>query len=357
MRASLERFFLSEWQRASGWQILLRPLSWLFALLTALRRGLYQIGLLRTHHIGVPVVVVGNISVGGTGKTPVVLALVQALRARGFTPGIITRGYAASEGISDEAELLAKRSGAPLVADAARMRAAKALIAAHPQVDVIISDDGMQHYALARDVEIAVVDGARGVDNGYLLPAGPLRELPARLQGVDALVLNVENPNIHGHFQLKTPENARQMASFDISSMAGETPRYQMQYGLERFLALHDSNTLSAAAFISANSGKRIAAIAGIGHPPRFFAHLASLGIALSSTYAFPDHHAYSLADLAQIDADLILMTEKDAVKCHAFVGKLQAPLWQMQIDALLSDPFFDFIAAKIHNVTRSQTA
>jgi tetraacyldisaccharide 4'-kinase len=385
MRVTLERFFQREWQRTSAWQLLLRPVSWLFAVLAALRRMLYRVGIFSSWRAAVPVIVVGNISVGGTGKTPVVLALVNALRRAGFSPGIVTRGYATGRTtFSDEAALLIARSGAPLVTNRNRAAAARALLAIHPKVDVIISDDGLQHLALQRDIEICVVDAARGLGNGQLLPAGSLRETAERLTTVTAIVYNetglgagiaaasekISNPFIGEHFQAKMSEIARQTASLIESSSDSASldavPVFAMRYANERFDRLRQEGVaaetdLDCAAFLSQVTEKsaappRIAAIAGIGHPERFFAGLRALGIPIATMVAFADHHDYTLADLAAIDADILLMTEKDAVKCVAFSQSLPGKsLWQMRVDAVLPDHFYTFIAARVRHVARPE--
>jgi tetraacyldisaccharide 4'-kinase len=206
MRATLESFFLAEWQQPSLWQLVLRPVSWLFGALAALRRALFRIGLLRRTKLAVPVIVVGNITAGGTGKTPLVIYLAEFLEAQGFQVGVITRGYAPSRvaartfanivsqkgtvAASDEALMMSQRLKAPVFANASRVDAARALLKRYPNTQVILSDDGLQHYALGRDIEIALVDGARGFGNGALMPAGPLREPPSRLAEVDAVVIN-----------------------------------------------------------------------------------------------------------------------------------------------------------------------
>jgi tetraacyldisaccharide 4'-kinase len=379
----LEAFLLREWQRSSAWQLLLRPLSWVYRGITAVRRTAFRHGTLARFAVSVPVVVVGNLSVGGTGKTPLVLALANTMLKRGVQPGIITRGYRRSvvgdshlfpeplvihvvpearastaELVGDEARLLAERTAAPVYAGRNRVDAAQTLLAAHAATEVIVSDDGLQHYALRRDVEIAVVDGARGFGNGHLLPAGPLREGLSRLTEVDCIVLN--NTSIGGGFQAKMPENARVMASFPISRVLLERfgkPVFEMVYGNERFQSLTDVPVFSAAEFVRQCAQKRVVAVAGIGHPPRFFDQLKGLGIPLAEAISFPDHHPYTSAEIAAIQADIILMTEKDAVKCRHMQD---ARLWMMQVDALLPDAFYDFVLqrlAQLHHVPRSQAA
>lgn len=338
-----------------------------------LRRAAFSLGIKSSYTLPQPVIVVGNISVGGTGKTPLVAALCEALQRAGRTPGIITRGYGAhgttQAGLADEATLLHTRTGAPVVANAARVTAGETLLTEHPDVNVIISDDGLQHLALSRDIEIAVVDGARGFGNGFLLPAGPLRERVSRLNHVDCIVLNDalslmavqdENTSKDGHLQAQLPENARQMASFNaLQNMlaASGKPVFTMRYDNERFVSLANETRMSPAHFIAAAARKRVAAIAGIGHPQRFFAHLATLGANLESTHAFPDHHAFTEEDFANIDAELILMTEKDAVKCHALPDALKSRMWMMQIDAVLPAAFTEFILKRLRDVTRPEAA
>ena len=286
----------------------LAPFTPFFALGAALRRALYRRGVLRVERLLVPVIVVGNLSVGGSGKTPLVAALGAALRGAGRRPGIVSRGYGRAQASAapllvtaatdpalsgDEPALLA-RAGFPVAVAADRVAAGRALLAAHPECDLIIADDGLQHYALARDVEIAVVDAARGFGNGWRLPAGPLREPAARLASVDAVVLLAAEA-ADGRFALP---NAFRMR------LAGAT-----------FHSVVDPlRTATPQDF----TGDRVHAIAGIGNPARFFETLSRLGIR-PACHAFPDHHRFIADDLAFPAARAILMTEKDAVKCAGF--------------------------------------
>jgi tetraacyldisaccharide 4'-kinase len=309
---------------------LLGPLSWLFAGVVALRRGAYRRGMLRTTRLRVPVVVVGNVVVGGTGKTPLVAALVEALKARGRRPGIVSRGYgrrtrdvrevhesADSRDVGDEPILLA-RSGVPVFVGRDRVQAARALLAAHPDVDVVVSDDGLQHYALARDVEIAVVDRARSFGNGRLLPAGPLREPAARLSRVDAIVWRdaVSLPQT----------DAREF------TMTYEAGAWRNLVDATRSL---DAATLADPAAI---------AVAGIGDPESFFATLRGDGFRGRSV-AFADHHVFTRDDIAFPGAPAILMTEKDAVKCVAF---RDARMWARPVNARVDAALFDLVLRKI---------
>jgi len=317
------------WYRLTPLHLLLYPLSLIFRLIAALRRALFRLGLFASVKLPVPVIVVGNITVGGTGKTPLTLWLVQQLITAGWHPAIISRGYR-SEGdtaarevsleddanaVGDEPLLMARRALCPVWIGRDRPAVAHALLQAHPECDVIISDDGLQHYRLQRDIEIAVVDGARRFGNGLLLPAGPLREPVSRLREVDAVVVN------------GGPADDRDGIPMSL-------------HGISFRNLLDPSQMRSAADF----SGMKVHAIAGIGHPERFFRHLQQLGLQ-PSTQAFPDHHSYTAAELDLQDADAILMTEKDAVKCAAFATGRH---WVLQVDAQVAPPLFKLITEKL---------
>jgi len=328
-----------EWQRDGVAQLLLRPLSWIFASLAALRRALFRSGWLSTSRVTVPVIVVGNITVGGTGKTPLTIALAEYLESRGWRPGIVSRGYGAiaddqgrhahveirqgghpPDWFGDEPLVMAARLSAPVYVGPERAEVARALLKDQPQVNVILSDDGLQHYAMARDVEIAVIDGERGFGNGQLLPAGPLREPRSRLGRVNVVVIN--NPGEDAH------------------ALATGMPFHPMRLARESFVSLTSGEEYSAPEFVQRVRGQRVALLAGIGHPRRFFEQARRLGVG-GTTHAFPDHHRYSPSDLRLPNADLILMTEKDAVKCRAFVD---ARMWFMRVDAELPPEFFAHI-------------
>lgn len=293
-----------------------RLLSALYAGLTGLRRKLYEKGILRSRRCGVPVVVVGNISVGGTGKTPLTIALVQRLQAEGFKPGVASRGYGREEPsqprwvdcesnpakVGDEPALIAHHTGARMRVDRDRLAAAKALVKAG--CDVIVSDDGLQHYRLARDVEIEVIDGRRRYGNAQRLPAGPLREPVERAQRCDFRVVNLGGNNLGGS---AGPGGSNVGAGF------GEWPM--------RLLAEHASPlTGGRSRPLASFAGQRVHAVAGIGDPERFFAMLRGYGIAVVP-HAFADHHRYTTADFEFGSRLPVLMTEKDAVKCAEFAG------------------------------------
>lgn len=300
-------FPLRHWARLSPLALLLWPLAILWQLLAAVRHLMYRWRWLASVRLPVPVLIVGNIHVGGVGKTPLTLSVVQALRAAGRHPGIISRGYgrrtrdvravqadSLAADVGDEPLLLHWRSGCPVVVGADRAAAGRFLLQQNAQVDVIVCDDGLQHYRLQRDVEVCVLDGHRGWGNGLLLPAGPLREPRSRLQRVSALV-------IHGDPQR-------------LPGCPPHLPRFVMQLQPGAIYPLGEpSRTLE----LEQLRGRSLLAIAGIGAPERFFASLRQLGLRFQ-TRIFPDHHQYVADDLAT-DAEYILLTEKDAVKCRGF--------------------------------------
>jgi tetraacyldisaccharide 4'-kinase len=346
----MQRWLESTWDRIGPAAILLLPLTAAFAAASFLRRALYRAGWLKSWRARVPVIVVGNITAGGSGKTPLVIAIVEALRAAGMRPGVVSRGYGAvppgaedplgvvrvfpgittPERAGDEPVLIAERCGVPVFVSTDRPRAVEALLAANPEVDVVVSDDGLQHYALARDVEIAVVDGTRLFGNGMLLPSGPLREPPSRLASVDAVVVNGE------------------IASFDLARRT-----FSMVPGNERFVSLADARALAPAEFALMARGARVHAVAGIAHPGRFFEHLARLGVN-ARAHAFSDHHAFQPGELRLDDADLVVMTEKDAVKCRSFAD---ARMWTLAIDAILPGDFDRFLLDRLKAKSGSQAA
>jgi tetraacyldisaccharide 4'-kinase len=315
--------------------VLLLPVAALFATVAAIRRCAWRCKLLRSEHAGIPVIVVGNITAGGTGKTPLVLWLAQFLAVHGKRPGIISRGYGAARSdvravpkngsaadYGDEPCLLAQRAGCPVWVGTNRAATARALRSAHPDVDVIISDDGLQHYRLARDVEIAVIDGTRGLGNGWPLPAGPLREPASRLDSVDAVVVN--GGDTTGAFPQAVAMH-----------LEGDT-----------FRNLHDAQQPVTAAHFR---GQQVYAIAGIGNPPRFFAHLQRLGLDCV-TRAFPDHHAYTVQDLQFAGEHPVVMTEKDAVKCAAFATTRH---WALVVNATPDESLGDTIIARLAQARR----
>lgn len=329
------------WSRKNAlfyWVLL--PLSWLFALVSLFRRWAYRLRLLKSHALSVPVIIVGNIHVGGSGKTPVVIWLVQQLRQQGYEPAVISRGYGGStklptpvfanskpELVGDEPVLIANRCDCPIWVGADRVHVGLELLKAHPSCNVIISDDGLQHYRLKRDMEIAVIDAETYLKNACLLPAGSLREPMRRLRTVDAVIKN-------GH------ENAEDEHSQFI------TNAYQMQLIGKQFYNLVDPEIKATAVYFKRKS---IKAMAGIGNPARFFEHLSQLGLSFSFS-SFEDHHAFTAHDLAQLECDVLLMTEKDAVKCKPFA---QSHHWVLPIEAKIDGDLIQLIGQKLQQNKR----
>jgi tetraacyldisaccharide 4'-kinase len=327
------------WYRRGAAAWLLWPASLAFGLLVFSRRLLYRVRVLKSVHPGVPVVVVGNISVGGSGKTPLVLWIAELLKARGWTPAIVSRGYGgtvrepraasvASEPgeTGDEPVVLARRSGCPVWIGADRVKVTAALRARHPEVDALILDDGLQHYALRRDVEIAVVD-ARGLGNGWLLPAGPLREPPRRLRSVHAVVSH------------QAPDLGAGNLNVFAMRLEGEMA-HRMTDARERQPLL-------------AWRGQRVHAVAGIGDPGRFFTHVERLGPAVVP-HPFPDHHRFVPEELDFGDGLPVLMTEKDAVKLR---GHARANWWVLPVTAKLDPAFGDWLLRTLDGRRRSEAA
>ncbi len=316
----------SLWYGSTPPPLVLRALSSLFDLAVRLRRAAYARGWLHSDRLARPVIVVGNLTVGGSGKTPLVIWLVQQLRAAGFVPGVVLRGYGgnAARGrqplrvepdsdpaeVGDEALLLRRRTGAAVAVGRRRVQAARLLL--QDGADVIVSDDGLQHLALSRDFELAVVDGDRGFGNGFLLPAGPLREPPERLASVDAVVVNGDGKGWRG---------LAGAARIDAASAC------TMRLRGERLRAIDGS---AAELPLASLAGQRVHAVAGIGNPQRFFAQLRAAGLELCE-HAFPDHHRFRGRELDFGDTQPVLMTEKDAVKCQRLgIGRG----WYLPVDA-----------------------
>lgn len=327
------------YEGASSYQLLL-PLSGLYWLLITLRRLLYQIGALGRWRAIVPVIVVGNITVGGTGKTPVTIWLSRELRERGFSPGIVSRGYGGSKSsssmrvdsasdpyvVGDEPVLLARRTACPVVVDANRARAAQMLV--DDGVDVIIADDGLQHYRLERTYEICVIDGARGLGNRRLLPAGPLRETIDRLGEVDQVLIN-------GRASEKSEDRSVvEQNAIEFELIAKEVCRLNgsLTRPIERF------------------SGTTVHGVAAIGNPVRFFNMLRTHGIQVIE-HAFPDHAKLEKKDLEFGDDFEVLMTEKDAVKLGGVnLDKYWAVPVETNIDPVVAGPWLAQIESRLRD-------
>ena len=319
------------WTRTSVLTVLLLPLAALFSLVSVLRRLAYRHGWLASVSVGVPVVIVGNITAGGSGKTPLVIWLVNWLRARGYRPGVVSRGYGGTARgcvavqpdsppaeVGDEPLLVRIKTEAPVVVGRDRVAAARTLLARHPGVDVIVSDDGLQNYRLQRDLELAVIDAASGLGNGWPLPAGPLREPASRLESVDAVIRVVRGA--------APPRSDQSVAAWRADYAAGRA--YRLRAPQEK-KALRD---LPAGDWLAAT---------GIGRPEGFFDMLHAQGVRFSPR-AFADHHVFRPQDLPADGA--VLMTEKDAVKCLAFAG---TDWWAVELDVAPETGFIDWLGAR----------
>ncbi len=298
--------------------VLLAPLGWLFCAAVALRRAAYRVGLARSYDLGVPVIVVGNLTVGGTGKTPLVIWLVEHLRTQGFEPAVVARGYGGQARrwpqqvrpdsdpvtVGDEPVLIAQRTRCAIAVGPNRVEAAAGLIA-KSGCNVLISDDGLQHLRLRRDVEIVVVDGDRRFGNSRCLPVGPLREPKSRLKHVDMVVCNGTS-GLRGEFGMR-------LVPTGAVNLVGDESREMIQF---RGLAVH--------------------AVAGIGFGERFFGMLRRFGLRIIE-HRFPDHHAYTAADVTFDDDLPVLMTEKDAVKCRRYADVRH---WYVPVVAQLPEQF-----------------
>jgi tetraacyldisaccharide 4'-kinase len=323
----MEQRLTELWYRESASFSLLQPLSWLYGLVTRLRRTAYARGWFRTQRAGKPVIVVGNLTVGGTGKTPVVAWLAEQLSLSGLKVGIVSRGYGRSkrepeavhaesswQDVGDEPMLLWQLTGCDVVVAQDRFAGAQKLVALG--VDVIIADDGLQHLRLARDCEIVVIDGARGFGNGRLLPAGPLREPVSRIRHASLIVVN----GVPEHASLQAGRGKLSPASLQMSLSGGEA---------------HRLDGLAAPELLEHFSGQRVHGVAGIGNPQRFFRYLRGRGIDVVE-HPFRDHHPFTAADLTFGDNLPVLMTQKDAVRCRELEN---ARLWYVPVVARFSEP------------------
>lgn len=324
----------SIWLGKSKLYWLLLPFSLIYGVVIFLRRWFYQIGILKIWRAPIPVIIVGNLTVGGNGKTPLVIWLVKQFTARGYRVGVVSRGYGgksdhypcivtsetkASEA-GDEPVLIYQHTKVPVAVAPKRVQAAKALLAKY-SLDLIISDDGLQHYALGRESEIVVIDGQFGFGNRFLLPAGPMREIRSRLKSVELIVINGDTEklllpaNIVKATMTIKPGNA-------INLFTGES------CAVTRLKSVH--------------------AMAGIGHPDKFFTMLKKMGIVLEKCYPFTDHHVYSAHELIPLASpdEVLLMTEKDAIKCQSFA---KSNWWYLPIEVELDMPIIEILLDSIH--------
>lgn len=321
---------VQSWYRPRWWTLLLLPLAFIYYIVISIRKLLYRLGILKTTIFTVPIIVVGNITVGGTGKTPLVIWLVDFLRKQGYNPGVVTRGYIPKkykkgqppilvtpeitpDQVGDEALLIAMRTQAPVVVCPDRVKAVEFLLQ-HHQCDVVISDDGMQHYAMGRTIEIAVLDGKRRVGNGFLLPAGPLRESISRLRSVDFVVVNTGQPR-KGEYQMTL-----------IPGLAYNIENPEQQRELKSFI------------------GQTLHAVAGIGNPERFFLALRDNNLLIVG-HPYPDHYQYKRSDINFYGSLNVIMTEKDAVKCKSMVDKRH---WCLPVSAKMDSLFADKLLTRL---------
>lgn len=330
----LSREFIENiWYSKHPLGLVLIPFSWIYALFIMLRRLCYQAGILAVNQVDAPVIIVGNISVGGTGKTPLVIWLANYFKNKGFKPGIISRGYGGQPArnpqqvrpdsspavVGDEPVLIAKNTLCPVAVAIQRRRAAEELIN-HCSCDLIICDDGMQHYSLGRDIEIAVIDGQRRFGNRHCLPAGPLREPVSRLNSVD----------------------------FVVSKHTAGRHEYKMEYVYGDLVSIVDpTRTMS----ISSLSGQHVHAVAGIGNPERFYLYLRNQKLQIIK-HDFPDHYPYTLDDINFNDDLPVVMTEKDAVKCFGFANECH---WYLPISANLPESFTYRLDALMKEIINGQ--
>jgi tetraacyldisaccharide 4'-kinase len=332
------------YEGGKSYQVLL-PLSGIYWLLITLRRCLYGMGILGRHRAIVPVIIVGNITAGGTGKTPVTIWLTRELRERGFNPGIVSRGYGGSRSdssmrvdsasdpgvVGDEPVLLARRTGCPVVVDSNRARAAQMLV--DDGVNVIVADDGLQHYRLERTYEICVIDGARGLGNRFLLPAGPLRETVDRLSEVDQVLVNGQiNDDAEHTTAVEQNAIAFELVANEVSRLNGSLTR-----PIEGF------------------AGTTVHGVAAIGNPGRFFDMLRAHGMQVIE-HAFQDHARLDPGDLKFGDDFEVLMTEKDAVKIDAALSdKYWTVPVDLHIDPVVSGPWLEQIESRLQDEMGSQ--
>lgn len=330
---SLEQTFTRAWSRNSSWLLLLLPFSWLFSALSAFRRRYLQ-SKYQGQPFAAPVVVIGNVSVGGSGKTPLIIELLAGLKARGYSPGVVSRGYggnAVSYPLSvtadtevsesgDEPLLIATVANCPVVVDRDR-RAAVDYLLANSDCDLVLSDDGLQHYRLHRDIELVVVDGQRGLGNGRRLPAGPLRESPGRLAQVDFVVVN-------GAAEYKPVVDAEPMSIKPV-----------------RFRHLQSGRSVSIEAWLATTEEKRVHGVAAIGNPQRFADTLSQLGLEVS-LHSFDDHQQLQAGDLSFSDKLPVVVTAKDAVKLTG--QNIADNIWSLDVEAVINLAFVDKLVARL---------
>lgn len=371
---SIETTVTRAWQRQAAWLWLLLPISWLYGLITMLRRQAYKLGLLSSYRAPIPVMVIGNISVGGSGKTPLIIALVDYLQKKNIKVGVISRGYGGDHKqmptlvnahslpnvVGDEPCLIVSMTHAPMAVSPNREQAITTLLAAHPDLQLIIADDGLQHYALQRDIEWIVVDAARGFGNKQLLPTGFLREPMSRLEGANVIYHEKRETvlaNIDKDSQHQSSRLTMHMQADDMQLL------WQSELSDSQIIDTIPNNTApknTAPKNTVPKKGSQVHAVSGIGYPQRFFDTLGSLGYKVIG-HPYPDHYEFTLVELLQYSDYPIVVTSKDAVKIRALLAKattenplndeyqeLVNRLWVLPVTALLSDDCYHLLEHQI---------
>lgn len=358
---SIETTITRAWQRQAVWLWLLLPISWLYGFITLLRRQAYKAGILSSYRAPIPVMVIGNISVGGSGKTPLIIALVSYLQKKDVKVGVISRGYGGDTSqmpalvsatslphvVGDEPCLIAHMTGTAMAVCPNRQQAIATLLKAEPNLQLVIADDGLQHYALQRDIEWIVVDAARGFGNKQLLPTGFLREPVSRLEGAN--VIYHEKPSTD---LTRTSRSSNKIQSTDRLTMHLQADELQRLWN-------HTSSTAQLNS-VKPTNNSRVHAVSGIGYPQRFFDTLESIGFEVIG-HPYPDHYDFSLAELLQYGDYPIIVTSKDAVKISALLAdytatqalsdeyvELVSRLWVLPVTAVLSENSYHNLDAQL---------
>ena len=359
---NIETTITRAWQRQAIWLWLLLPISWLYALLMLLRRQAYTLGVFASYRAPIPVMVIGNITVGGSGKTPLIIALVRHLQQQGIKVGVISRGYGGDSSqmpalvniksvpnvVGDEPCLIVNMTGAAMAVCPNRQQAIAILLEAYPDLQLIIADDGLQHYALQRDIEWVVVDAARGFGNKQLLPTGFLREPISRLK--DANVIYHQKPNassIHNEYDSVTERLTMHLKPDD----------------LELLWSSNNQMDNLAVVAMAPEKGSQVHAVSGIGYPQRFFDTLNALGFEVIP-HPYPDHYDFSLDELLQYTEHPIIVTSKDAVKIRTLImqaiinqalsdeyKELVSRLWVLPVTAVLSDSCYESLQQQLQTL------
>ncbi|WP_372843708.1 tetraacyldisaccharide 4'-kinase [Psychrobacter sp.] len=363
---NIETIITGAWQRKAAWLWLLLPVSWLYALLMVLRRQAYKAGIFASYRAPIPVMVIGNITVGGSGKTPLIIALVHHLQQQGIKVGVISRGYGGDSSqmpalvhaeslpsiVGDEPCLIVNMTGAAMAVSPNRQQAIAILLDAHPDLQLIIADDGLQHYVLQRDVEWVVVDAARGFGNKQLLPTGFLREPISRLK--DANVIYHQKPDTCSIDNKADPS----------TPLTGQLTMHLQPDNLELLWSSNNYiDDLEVVRAIAPKKGSQVHAVSGIGYPQRFFDTLNALGLEVIS-HPYPDHYDFSLDELLQYADHPIIVTSKDAVKIRALItqatihqalsskyDKLISRLWVLPVTAVLSDSCYEQLQQQLQTL------